>query len=262
MLKLLQQGIFDCGYIFTCNEQSGMHGAKKTVSDKIYDLYKTNYLYFIEIDRKGVDNLAHYDDMNNAFRQKLEQYTGYKIVPGSVTDICQICSYTNTVGINISAGYYNQHSYNQVTDVQYLKQLPNKVKKLIETIGRNIQFKSQEKTHDSNKYYDYYGGTHKKQNINIIPLSKTKSKQTGYKTINTTRNIQHIAKNDGMLSDIRVSNTQQVIKIIISLPTYIIPINDDIIKIDDFKLKYVKYFYNELIKNIKNKIMFHFDVYN
>lgn len=97
----------------------------------------------IQVDRRGTADLAQYGHLSKQFSDGLSKFQGFSVKGGSSTDIAHLCDYVDSCGINISAGYYNQHGADQCTDIQYLKTLPDKVKNLIEKLGRTVKYKPQ-----------------------------------------------------------------------------------------------------------------------
>lgn len=144
MLKLIEAGRTDWGYIFTKEEETGRKGAIALRGQKILSSYQ-NIAYFIQIDRRDISDLVFYplEDIegepmchqNTDFIAKLSQLKGYYIEEGSSTDLKEYCAATGICGINISAGYYNEHHDDEYSDIQYVQNLPKTIEKLIGLLG-------------------------------------------------------------------------------------------------------------------------------
>lgn len=72
--------------------------------------------FAIEFDRQGSSDLIFYNNENDGFRDFIASYfRGYEDVKGSFSDIKPICEY-RIPSVNVSCGYYKQH-----TACEYLK---------------------------------------------------------------------------------------------------------------------------------------------
>lgn len=88
-------------------EESGCIGSRhamKHIADELQ-----NHQFAIEFDRRGDKDLVFYNVGTNKFAKYLEtELKDYKFSIGAWTDICVICR--DICGVNISVGYYGQHS--------------------------------------------------------------------------------------------------------------------------------------------------------
>ena len=65
----------------------------------------------IELDRRGSNDLVYYDcDGYDEFMKFCEDMTGYKHAHGSYSDICSFMDEWKICGVNLSCGYYNEHT--------------------------------------------------------------------------------------------------------------------------------------------------------
>jgi len=136
IIKILED--FKPHVLFTEDEEIGALGARKAVSI----LKKPDVKYIIEFDRKGSNDCVFYDCENIDFINYIEKFN-FNSNYGSFTDISILAKFWNIAAVNISCGYYNEH-----THLEYLK-----YKELINNINR---VKEIIKEHNEVNYFDYY----------------------------------------------------------------------------------------------------------
>jgi len=141
MLTLMENN-HNIGYLFTTDEECGCIGVHYVLDNGILSSIEENITYFLQIDRRGISDLAYYimdnglkTHQNLKFQSKLEMLEDYSLTKGSSTDIKHICKKLGICGINISAGYYNEHESQEYTDVNYLLNLPKTIEKIINLLG-------------------------------------------------------------------------------------------------------------------------------
>lgn len=94
--------------IFTTDEEKGGLGAAALISD----FYKApcDLNFIIELDRQGGNDAVYYDCDNPEFERYITRF-GYLTDWGSFSDISYICPSWGMAGVNLSVGYYSEHSY-------------------------------------------------------------------------------------------------------------------------------------------------------
>jgi len=118
--------------VFPLDEEIGCKGAKGLVSEYSNDLESVvNTLAVIELDRMNGNDYATYQYENvssHPIIQKLESL-GYEEKRGSSTDIVQFDSLINslkdTAVFNLSIGYKDQHSPDEILDLEQYEQAYN-----------------------------------------------------------------------------------------------------------------------------------------
>lgn len=120
--------------LFCCDEEVGGLGSDGFAID-----YQNGCLPFdelmdlkmiIELDRKGNNDAVYYDCGNT----DLEDYftcLGWKTEFGSFTDICHIAPVLGVAAVNLSVGYYNQHTEGEYICLSDLTNTIQRVKQII-----------------------------------------------------------------------------------------------------------------------------------
>lgn len=103
--------------IFTNGEESGLIGAQIFIEDFPLPASPINYL--IELDRRGEKDCVFYDCGNPHFHSYIESF-GFKTREGLYSDICVICEEWQIAGVNLSVGYFDEHSICEILNFNYL----------------------------------------------------------------------------------------------------------------------------------------------
>ena len=100
--------------LVTHDEEQGCKGSDEFVTKMPYNEY--DICFAIELDRRGSNDLVFYDcSTEQEFVDYCEQATGYKQAHGSFSDICSIMDEWKICAVNMSVGYYNEHTSNEHT---------------------------------------------------------------------------------------------------------------------------------------------------
>ena len=151
--------------LFTNYEESGLIGVDAFI--KAGKMEK-NVNLFIELDRKGKDEYVVYDcRLPNEVKEYIESY-GFKKNVGSVSDVCNLTEEYKIPHVNLSVGYYNQHSSSEYlvpSELEWtINQVFNMVKNPIEELHEVTDF------YDSYSWYGYndycYTGSYFARNKN------------------------------------------------------------------------------------------------
>lgn len=114
--------------IFTTDEERGCLGAEKLIKD--IPVAPADLKYIIELDRRGSDDCVFYQCDNEEFEAYVESF-GFVMNFGSFSDISVICPAWKIAGVNLSIGYYDEHSYSETLYVGQMINTINKVKKML-----------------------------------------------------------------------------------------------------------------------------------
>ncbi len=113
---LLERG-FRPHILWTDLEEKGCQGAKQAA--EAMEKCPPQVKFMVEFDRMHSDDCVFYQCDNRDFVKHIETY-GFKEAQGSSTDICKLMPVFNTAGVNLSIGYYHQHTNNEMLLVKEL----------------------------------------------------------------------------------------------------------------------------------------------
>lgn len=113
--------------IFTADEEKGGIGA--TILSKRPNPF-ADLRYLIELDRSGYDDCVFYDCNNEEFTKYVMSF-GFNPEFGTYSDIYDLCPEWGVAGVNLSVGYFKEHTLGEYlrTDVMY--ETLNKVKLML-----------------------------------------------------------------------------------------------------------------------------------
>ena len=98
-------------FLFTRDEEIGGLGAKAFVERyKIGDIPIDDLKYIMQLDRMGHRDCVFYSCDNFKFKKYVESF-GYVTTKGSFSDISVICPSIGIAGVNLSVGYYDEHTF-------------------------------------------------------------------------------------------------------------------------------------------------------
>lgn len=146
--------------IFFEDEESGGVGSNKFCKTELCDELIGKVNYVIELDRKGNRDAVFYDCDNPEFT-KFITAEFWKEAYGSFTDICNICPVLGCAGVNLSCGYYLQHTKSEYI---ILAEMETAMKETIKLINRGTDvlyeyIEAEDPWKDYWKGYNYgYGG--------------------------------------------------------------------------------------------------------
>lgn len=141
IIELLKRG-YRPTIILTMGEESGAIGARALVAT--IPEVPTELKYIIQLDRRGVNDCVFYDCENKEFKEYVESF-GFKTAIGSFTDISTICPVWKVAGVNLSVGYFDEHSVSETLYVTFMLATLNKVEQMLLSI-------------DTSKSYEYIEG--------------------------------------------------------------------------------------------------------
>ncbi len=108
ILRIIQKTNLRPCILFTTDEETIATGAEAVI-DKKQELFG-DISYIIELDRQGYKECVFYNCNNPEFQKFIEDF-GFKTELGTFTDISVICPYWEVAGVNLSVGYFYEHSY-------------------------------------------------------------------------------------------------------------------------------------------------------
>lgn len=137
--------------IFTTEEETGCMGAWTLAGTFQQPLSPLKYI--IQLDRRGFDDCVFYDCENPDFTKYVESF-GFKEQMGSMSDISAICPEWGVAGVNLSVGYFNEHTFSEHLCVDILFTTIQKVVNMVMAIDEAESF---EYIENPNSIYARYG---------------------------------------------------------------------------------------------------------
>jgi hypothetical protein len=147
--------------IFTTDEEKGATGALKLTVD--YPAAPTNLNYIIQLDRRGEKDCVFYDCDNSDFEKYVNSF-GFETNWGSFSDISVICPAWGIAGVNLSIGYFHEHTKQEILCIDYTLNTIDRVIAMLNDAENSVFYKYIEAPQytsiygGSGKYYDYGWG--------------------------------------------------------------------------------------------------------
>lgn len=135
ILKLLLKG-YHPYIIFTTGEEIGGIGALSITQS----LSQPNLKYIIELDRRGSNDCVFYNHYDEEFISYIESF-GFEYALGSFSDISIICPLWNIAGVNLSIGYYNEHTTREFVCVDEWEYTITRVEKMLNDVNNAPYYK-------------------------------------------------------------------------------------------------------------------------
>lgn len=153
LLKVLP----DLKCVFTTEEELGVRGAQKAVFNTEF---LNNIRFFLQADRRGSSDLIVHTNgikiVTDEFLTDLEPIVnkyGYSKNIGTLTDVGEFVDEVKICGVNISCGYYNEHTVNEYCVISELENCLNFMYEIITTLPDNKRYELQ--LRDSLDIYDF-----------------------------------------------------------------------------------------------------------
>lgn len=141
--------------ILTTEEERGGLGAAALVKNSpTVPFEKLNYI--IELDRQGSNDCVFYDCDNPEFTHYIEQF-GFVERHGTFSDISFICPQWGIAGVNLSVGYFDEHSYRETLNVGMLLSTIAKVTKMLKESNNIPMFEYKERFVNTKNWYSQIG---------------------------------------------------------------------------------------------------------
>ena len=130
ILKLIKK--YKPYVLFTEQEERGAIGAEKAVEI----LKQPDVKFIIELDRRGNNDCVFYECGNKEFQEYIEKF-GFKTAIGSFSDISVLCDEWDIASVNLSSGYYKEHTNQEIINVNDMKNTYDRVIKILEDDKNN-----------------------------------------------------------------------------------------------------------------------------
>lgn len=125
--------------LFTEDEEIGCIGASKAVEK----LDIPDVKYIVEFDRRGKNDCVFYDCGNEKFIDYVESF-GFKTDYGTCSDISILGSVWDIASVNLSSGYYNEHTEKEYIIFNQLLKTINRADKMLKKLKKTQYFDYQE----------------------------------------------------------------------------------------------------------------------
>ena len=146
IIKIIQAG-YRPHICLTTDEECGGIGASALIKKYPKPIFDIKYI--IQLDRQGANDCVFYSCTNFTFQSFVEQYN-FITEWGTFSDISVICPKWKVAGVNLSVGYYNEHSQIEALHFNELYTTIQQVQKMIEDAESAPSFK-----YIPSKYADY-----------------------------------------------------------------------------------------------------------
>lgn len=128
ILMLLKAG-YRPSILFLTQEERGGIGAEKLIKEWPAPASEINFL--IELDRRGEDDAVYYDCGNEEFEKFISSF-GFNTEWGSFSDISVIAPVWDRAAVNLSIGYFDEHTLCERLNYRYMFKTIDRVKQILE----------------------------------------------------------------------------------------------------------------------------------
>jgi acetylornithine deacetylase/succinyl-diaminopimelate desuccinylase-like protein len=122
ILKILER--LNCSVLFTEDEEIGAGGAEAFIREVLPE-WVENVNYIVEFDRRGRDDAVYYDCCNEKFIDFVAA-AGFVAQQGTFSDIGVIAPELKIAAVNLSSGYYHEHTVKEVIDPAAMEEIIEK----------------------------------------------------------------------------------------------------------------------------------------
>jgi len=160
--QILQGTQFRPSILLCEDEEIGGVGSAKFVDTKYADDLK-ELKYLLELDRANEFDAVYYSCGNDLFREYIEEEIGYKENFGSFSDIGHLSPACDKASVNLSCGYYKQHTKEEFVVYEEMRHTKDMVVALLKNAKDCPSFDYQEERWDmgygktTGHDYDYFG---------------------------------------------------------------------------------------------------------
>lgn len=117
-----------CSVLFTEDEEAGCVGAKKFASSSMVKDLGVNYM--VEFDRRGKNDAVFYQCDNPEFTKFVTQEF-FEEKWGSCSDISRVAPAAGIAAVNLSSGYYSEHTVDEYVIFEEMMKVVEEAKHLI-----------------------------------------------------------------------------------------------------------------------------------
>lgn len=159
ILEIIKQ--YNCSVLFTDAEETGCWGAQafaRAIEKGKVVPAPVNYI--IEFDRRNAKDAVYYELDNKDFEEWITKSSGnyFKTAYGTLSDICDIAPALNVAAVNLSCGYYKEHTKDEYVNLREMEMTIEAAKRIIATeVDKPFEWKALPKISKWGNYYDGWG---------------------------------------------------------------------------------------------------------
>lgn len=141
---------FNCSVLFCEDEEIGCVGARKFADSELARELEFNYI--IEFDRANANDAVFYECANDEFEAFITKEF-YKTNFGSYSDICEVAPALGCAAVNLSCGYYKQHTKEEYV---ILSEMERSIKEACKILERTTEADKFEYVEAPSRYGSLY----------------------------------------------------------------------------------------------------------
>lgn len=146
ILQLLDKG-YRPHVLFSWDEEIGCVGTgyfvnileSTNATGTLLQEYMKEINFAVQFDRRGFSEAVYYDLDSQEFENYISSF-GFATKFGSYTDIAELCPSAGFAGVNVSAGYTDEHTKNEILHVNELLSTQQKVENILIDQMKNPYF--------------------------------------------------------------------------------------------------------------------------
>lgn len=184
-----------CHVLFTEDEEIGCVGARAFAAGKI----RPNVNYIVEVDRRGSNDAVFYLCDNPEFAEFVGCF-GFETARGSFSDISVIAPALGVAAVNISAGYYNEHSLHEYIDLATVERNIGLIREMVQSPTERFEyversFSYSQMTFEDLRHWDFGDSQRESRSKFLMPLPEDTSLMMG--SYETSETDAHLIDNSG-----------------------------------------------------------------
>jgi hypothetical protein len=148
IFKVLEK--FNCSVLFCEDEEIGCVGARKFADSELARELEFNYI--IEFDKANANDAVFYECANDEFEAFITKEF-YKTNFGSYSDICEVAPALGCAAVNLSCGYYKQHTKEEYV---ILSEMERSIKEACKILERTTEADKFEYVEAPSRYGSLY----------------------------------------------------------------------------------------------------------
>ena len=150
---------YHCSVLFLEDEEIGGVGAHQFAFSEFAAKESQFSNYIIEFDRKGARDAVFYSCANYEFEDFITSSGYFQKAFGTFSDISVIAPEIGLAAVNLSSGYYKEHTVDEYINLKDIDNIIAEAKKLLaEDSGKYIYKRAQSRVFSRYKYSSFYDG--------------------------------------------------------------------------------------------------------